>query len=407
MNLPRLDKESSLPADMSIPPVLAEAGQASRIKTCPKSSTTGPFRPTLAPLTSLRFFAAVAVFLSHPWFVPNNSIIQWLNVRIFSEGYSGVTFFFVLSGFILTYNYHDRLATLDRREIKSFFVARFARIYPVHFLTFLISIPLVWDLIIRFPFTSLVKAVLSLLVLQSFIPIYSVYFSYNMPSWSLSDEFFFYALLPFILFALTFWGGKRGMSPILIAAGVWLLAFVLVFLGRNLNGGTASIGHWLFYIFPPFRLVDFFAGVALGLTFLKLSGISLAKRWWTLLEISTVIGILGLVFFSNRVNPVFRYGVYYLPLFSFMIFVFAFHGGRLSDILCLKWLTFLGDASYSFYMFHLLVLRYMVWTDSGKTICQTHPIAASLSAFGATVILSGLCYEFFEKPMRARIKQIL
>ena len=333
--------------------------------------------------------------------------MQWLSARVFSEGYAGVTFFFVLSGFILTYNYYDRLATLDRREIKSFFVARFARIYPVHFLTFLISLPLVWDLLFRFPFTSFVKAVLSLLVLQSFVPIYSVYFCYNMPSWSLSDEFFFYALLPFILYALTFLGSKRTKAPILIAAGVWLLAFVLVFLGRNLAGGQTSIGHWLFYIFPPFRLVDFFAGVALGLTFLKMPGVDLAKHWWTFFEISTVIGILGLVFFSNRVNPVFRYGVYYLPLFSLMIFVFAFQGGRLSDILCLKWLTFLGDASYSFYMFHLLVLRYMVWTEPGKMICQAHPLAASLSAFGATVVLSSLCYEFFERPMRARIKQIL
>jgi peptidoglycan/LPS O-acetylase OafA/YrhL len=78
-------------------------------------------------LTGLRVFAAFAVYMSHvrvPISAPN-----WLHA-IGQNGSAGVTFFFVLSGFVLTLNYHDRLRT--RRQLWSYAVARFARIYPVY-----------------------------------------------------------------------------------------------------------------------------------------------------------------------------------------------------------------------------------------------------------------------------------
>ena len=97
----------------------------------------------IKPLTSLRFVFALMVFASHLSFLeysPNESIRN-AYLSVFREGYIGVSFFFILSGFILAYNYGARI--LDSiTDIGSFLKARFARIYPLHLLTMLMAIPL-------------------------------------------------------------------------------------------------------------------------------------------------------------------------------------------------------------------------------------------------------------------------
>src|SRR5690242_12787179 len=83
--------------------------------------------PALPALTSLRFLAALAVFLHH--------------AGLFADGFFGVTFFFVLSGFILTYNYRRTLADGGRGAVWDFYVARFARVYPLHIFALIAALP--------------------------------------------------------------------------------------------------------------------------------------------------------------------------------------------------------------------------------------------------------------------------
>jgi len=86
---------------------------------------------TIHPLTGLRFVAAMMVLVSH-YPVPGT---PGPLLRLMQSGYAGVTFFFVLSGFILTYNYADRFCSDARDNLVPYFVSRFARIYPVYLLT--------------------------------------------------------------------------------------------------------------------------------------------------------------------------------------------------------------------------------------------------------------------------------
>ena len=87
---------------------------------------------SIAPLTSLRFFAALLVFVHH---TPLTA--RWSEV--FSLGFAGVGFFFVLSGFILTIQYHeDFFRGFTWARLHSFYVARVARVYPLHVVTMLI-----------------------------------------------------------------------------------------------------------------------------------------------------------------------------------------------------------------------------------------------------------------------------
>src|ERR1700722_13625137 len=90
--------------------------------------------PPIRSLTGARFIAALLVVCFH--FVPHAP--TWMN-SIIRNGYLGVPFFFVLSGFILTYNY----ASDSQRQIgaRSFWVARFARIYPIYLVSLVLSLP--------------------------------------------------------------------------------------------------------------------------------------------------------------------------------------------------------------------------------------------------------------------------
>ena len=110
-----------------------------------------------------------------------------------------------------------------------------------------------------------------MLALQSYVPLQTD-FAYNMPAWSLCDEFFFYALLPFMLYALARWKVTTKKALVTLALVIWLSAAFLVFLGRN-----NPSAHWLFYIWPPFRLFDFVLGIACGLYFLNTPRINLSR----------------------------------------------------------------------------------------------------------------------------------
>ena len=106
------------------------------------------------------------------------------------------------------------------------------------------------------------KLVQNLTLTQSFTPRTDVYFSFNAPSWSLSDEAFFYLLFPFLVVALTASRLNRPVRLLLLALGLWLIELAWDWHFRN-----DRLHHWLTYISPMSRLVDFGIGVAVGVAF--------------------------------------------------------------------------------------------------------------------------------------------
>src|SRR5438128_8931008 len=97
---------------------------------------TNPTRPHLAALTSARFFAAFHILLFHMGAMKGLTRAPiWLQTFA-SIGYVSVTFFFVLSGFILVYTYGGR-----DFDLRQFWRARLARVYPVYLLSLLLNAP--------------------------------------------------------------------------------------------------------------------------------------------------------------------------------------------------------------------------------------------------------------------------
>jgi peptidoglycan/LPS O-acetylase OafA/YrhL len=134
-------------------------------------------------LTGLRFFAALLVFLSHVNFSGEYAPLH----LVFKQGYIGVSFFFVLSGFVLSYSYKSRILEKSISKTK-YLILRYVRIYPLHWL---VSLPVILSSIgDKFLTPSITFANLSLF--QSWMPAIMFYYSFNAPSWSLSNEMFFY-----------------------------------------------------------------------------------------------------------------------------------------------------------------------------------------------------------------------
>ncbi|HKX23283.1 MAG TPA: acyltransferase, partial [Rhizorhapis sp.] len=238
----------------------------------------------IGQLTSLRFFAALAVLLSHLAFLgeSRNGTVKAVYDGLFHEGYVGVSFFYILSGFIISHAYGDRIC---ERQIsaREYFAYRMARILPLHWL---VALPfLLWLLIIKNDAPGWPAILLNLSLLQAFVPEPTIHYSLNAPSWSLSCEIFFYLMFPLlvvlrtrILAALT----MAGMAVMGAAAAYWVAK----------GNQPSAMAEWFFYINPPTRLIDFIVGMliyraARAGTFPRLSG--------TFMEVALVLLIPSLM----------------------------------------------------------------------------------------------------------------
>ena len=307
--------------------------------------TSKPAR--LNALTGLRSFAAVNIVLFH---FSNPNWFGWL-APVVNAGYASVSFFILLSGFVLGYNYNARARAgqLDRTR---FYEARFTRLYPIYFLSLLMAwrmIPLEWSA--HMPAMFWAGMVLSPLLLQGWIPEIATFL--NTPAWTMSAESFFYLLFPW----MARWKKPEQTGPHLLKmAGVWLLGMVpgtLYFL-FNPDGlahvDRWSYGKWLQALkYTPLpHLASFVFGVLLA----ELDEI--VPRMGVRRVILGVVGFLGtflvLVMAPNLPYPILHDGAL-MPLFGCIILGLA-GVNPLSKALGIAPLVFVGEASYCLYLLH-------------------------------------------------------
>jgi peptidoglycan/LPS O-acetylase OafA/YrhL len=352
-------------------------------------------RETLLQLTSLRFVAALLVFSWHC--VPTRRISV-----TFSFGYLGVAFFFLLSGFILTYTYHDAFRErLGAKAIRAFYAARIARIYPLHLATMPLAIACLVALGTS-PLwngagaqTRLQAVAAQVALVQSWIPIGPIYFGANGPAWTISVEAFFYAAFPLLAYGLLrLFRGSPPHHVLLCAAALWLAQLALLWPQH------AVVDDWRWYVFPPSRLIDFVVGMMLGIAFVR----SDERKPWPLratsLEILAIAAVCLAVYVSPFVPLSVRFSAWVMPAWCAVIFVFARGRGAIARVLAHPVLVRLGEVSFAFYLCHLAVV--MVAERAG----WGHPLTLPL-AFGCTLALSFALYHGVEQPMRRRVRDLL
>lgn len=356
-------------------------------------------RVHILPLTSLRLFFALAVFFHHCFFMTkvNDPLLDGLYARIFSEGYIGVSFFFILSGFILAYNYQSVFEEGKIRK-RTFYLARLARIYPLHLVTLLLALPVTTGGISALVSGATVPAFLSHLTLTHALWLDpDIYRAYNSSSWSISTEWFFYLAFPFLIL----WFGRllkrMGKTAFLFGLLVLLVpvAFYLV---------PTELHHALFYISPYSRIADFFLGILLyhGYAMAVSGGRPALNYTW--LEAGALL-LLG-VFFINFSNipQVWRYSVYYWLPMSAVIWAFALQGGWFSRLLSARWLVVGGEISFALYMIHRPLMRY--YQKFKSWVFDPHNAYVDIVVLlCASLIVSYLLHYYVERPVARWVKQ--
>ena len=359
-------------------------------------------------LTSFRFFFALAVFAHHIIINVNRFVSLPEEIsRMLDEGFIGVGFFFILSGFVLTYSYENKILAKKINK-KDFYIARIARIYPMHLLMLLVVI--IKNCVIlstEIPF-NIGSFFLNLFLLQSFVPVYDVYFSFNSVSWSLSDEMFFYLSFPFLMPLLTKIKYKLKILSVPIMAAIIIIV--------NLNLHNADEKFAILYINPIFRIFDFILGIYVCQLWNYLRNRQISKINFNYVEVFSLILMFAFVYFSGNVSLSFRYSVYYwIPMFILLI-TFAFQRGYISKLLSKRSLILLGEASFCFYLIHVLIIQSMknileslknVLSFDNHYIPLIIYVSVFIFIFVGMCFLSILLHKYFEKPLNKYLKKIL
>jgi peptidoglycan/LPS O-acetylase OafA/YrhL len=340
-------------------------------------------RAELKPLTSLRFVAAMLVFVYH-------APLAQPFARDHALGQAGVGFFFLLSGFILTYTYSGALNT--HASVVRFYVARFARVYPAYLVSIVLALPVVamygslaWDK--SSPSIRADALVAQVLAVQAWFPREEFYLGVNAPAWSISVEAFFYALFPLLIgsFSRSF-ANASARTAFAMAALTWVCAAAVFAIPHHAD-------VWTTYIFPPIRLVDFIVGMLLGTAFLRGYRLRGSATTW---EVAAVVAIAAAVVAIPLTPPGLQYSLWPLPFWAALIAIVARRRGAVSRLLSHRVFVRLGEISYAFYLVHLTVLMVV-----------EHAVPAafvSVVALAASLAVAWLLHVSIERPLRAVIR---
>jgi peptidoglycan/LPS O-acetylase OafA/YrhL len=320
---------------------------------------------------------------------------------IFKQGGVGVSFFFVLSGFVLTWS------RKNGQRKRDFYRNRFARVYPLHLITWALTLGLIT---LTATATSWPVALACLLLVQAWIPDSSYYFGVNGPSWSLSDEAFFYAVFPFLAPVLL----KARLATLVKTAAGLYMAVAAVTLAGSIVHTSIPLAD-MFYSWPLYRVWEFILGIVLA---------TAVKGGWrsplrlgaaAALSAAAFAGVTALnIGLTNRVGPlgvlpIHSFPPYFASLVMTPCFVLLIAAAARSDLdgrkthLRSRAFVTLGQWSFALYLSHLLLV------DSLKLVIPGDlPWFASwpvvIGVVAVSIALSAALYRLVELPLESRLR---
>ncbi|MEV8363352.1 acyltransferase family protein [Streptomyces niveus] len=358
--------------------------------TADRSSLAG--RDRLPSLTGLRFWAALIVVLYHlsrqVGEIPGLSEATWY-------GRSGVTFFFVLSGFVLAWTYDGQ-----RVPAKVFLWRRFARIWPLLVVTSAASVA-VWIAIGK---EVTIKAVVAtLLMVHAWFPDAEIQKGANPAAWSLSDEAWFYLIFPLLMLLPLLKSGRGrfwvAVTMTVALVGVWFASALIE---------TGATRVWLLDYFPPTRMLQFVLGVAAGL--------AIKRGWRSPVGLPAAIGLvvlwhLALVPWRDAVPDSLWYSPYSAsqllsaPIFALLVCAAAqadLRGSRTG--LGGAWAVRLGHWSFAWYLVHEIVIRALL-AHYGRPESLAGTAGFWLAAIVLSLALAGMAYQWVEHPLERLLRK--
>lgn len=362
-----------------------------------RGTTNTTYKRQITALTGLRIIAALWVVLHHLsgeifTLIPQASFAE----PIISRGGLGVDLFFVLSGFILTYQYFDRLGpTFRLNEFLHFLKLRIARVYPVHFVTLNLTVALFFAAQFVGVGINQDGAVRTLgAYIQNLFLVHGWAdqpYSWNGASWSVSAEWFAYLLFPFAVVALfkvrsrgALWAGVLLPAALYICLQAWVLE-----LGTNDRPDNVLI-----------RIaVSFTIGCFLARIFANTQTAGSHWRWLTPAMLLTIITLCYV--------PDLAGSFFILPL-GVLVLGLAHGIDVVSRFLSHRPLVYGGEISYSLYMIHGIVLalgRKAIPADATDWNIALNALVL-LAIIGAVVLAAHILYRCVEEPSRKFIRNL-
>lgn len=352
--------------------------------------------PRLASITGLRWWAAFAVFFFH---FRNLAPLPGPLAVFAPFGNLGVTFFFVLSGFVLTWSWNPATTT------RTFYWRRFARIYPLHVVTLLAAIPVFYSLSPD-PAQPWVKPLdagillLCLLLLQGWSRDPAVLFAGNPASWTLTAEVFFYALHPWVTRPLR----RLNVRGALVAAGIVIACALLIRWWITADSSSVVAGlPW-----PVLRVYEFLFGMCLAWAF--------RRGWRPRIPLVVPYALLALWAVALLVSP--RYDA--TAWMAGFVGPYALEGtALLCGILIAAtaaremrgtkgWsgtsaIVTLGEWSYAFYLIHATIL-YAALAIFGRQHGGWTSVAWMIGSLAVAVAVAGALHVWIERPVEKRMR---
>lgn len=348
----------------------------------------------IAPLTSLRGIAATMVMFFHLRyaFVDVSAInLALFDIRLIAKGYLWVDCFFILSGFVLAHRYGGgTLASFAK--VRSFIWQRFVRIYPLQLVTLATFAAYIgtqngWAYL-REQSTALVA---NALLIHNWGLVFMEGFNY--PSWSLSAEWAAYLLFPILSFAVA--KVTRRMLPTVILCMILITTFFAYVHFKY--GGSMDITYgngWIRCLF------SFTLGLALCPLSQQLRGY-LQPVWFEATAI--VVGILTVVGLHMEMSE-----FLFVPLSAFGILALSYSQGPVTRLLQSAPLVYLGEISFSVYMWHALVGRLFkdAYTVAGRPEWgRPAAILIFISLALVVFLFSAVSYHLIETRLGDRLRR--
>jgi peptidoglycan/LPS O-acetylase OafA/YrhL len=267
------------------------------------------------------------------------------------NGYTSVSFFLLMSGFILAYNYADRAAAGELKTGR-FWQARFSRLYPVYLFALILSLGmLVQEWSVRTHGQFALGMVLTPLLLQGWHPSLATF--WNTPAWTMCTEAFFYIIFPVVIL----WKRPKRIWPLVgVMAGIWVLGMILPSLymwlhpDGDLHPGRYTDGFWMraLKFSPPPHVPSFLFGIALA----DLDAMIPRNHWRRILfGIAGMAGLYIVLYFGEHIPYPLMHNGLLMPLFGLAILGLAGHNliARFFGFFLFTWI---GRASYCLYIIH-------------------------------------------------------
>lgn len=331
-------------------------------------------------LQTLRAVGFLEIFLGH------------CGVTFFTGAF-GVSIFVVLSGFCVAINYLPKIGEQDvsvKGNIK-FAFSKIKKLYLLHLIM----------LALKYVFSNMPtsrnafrRLFMDIFLVQCWSPYIEDFFSYNGVAWYLSTYLFICFLAPWLIKMLS--KIKRKETAAAVAAGTFALMLVIgIFAMKRPLAIGDSFPYWLTYIFPLYRLLDFFIGAVFGWFYLNVTKGMEWKDWKaTLLEILTVAAFIIVVKIFHRIEGVYDgicYNVLFVPVSLWLVIIFTHSRGWLMKLIDNRFFRWIGDLSSYTFLIHQVVQHRIMRALNGHFEGNTYLIILLITCFTISMAAAQLC----------------